>query len=85
MATRDTDERILAGAALSLLGLALGALGAVAAGRALDHMAFVQTLCGPAVGHCAWCPTALVALAAAIAALAAGARLLRRETAPLPL
>lgn len=83
MPTRDIDERRLAGAALSLLGLAMGALGAAAAARALDHMAVAQTLCGPAVAHCVWCPTALVALTAALAATAAGGRLMRREAAPL--
>ncbi len=76
MQTRHIDEYRFLGGALVVLGLALGAAGAVSGLLAIDHMAVVAALCGPATGHCGLCLAAGSLLVASVGATGAGLRFL---------
>lgn len=77
MKFQNNQERQIVAGGLFVLASSLGTLGTALSAMALDHMAFAANLCGPLAGHCLVCFAAVGTLAAALAAVLAGASLFR--------
>jgi hypothetical protein len=82
MRIQDIQDQQILGAALVVLGLALGGAAGVAGVLAFDHMALTGPMCGPTLGHCVRCVAAAALLVAALAVSGTGAWLIKPRTAP---
>jgi hypothetical protein len=84
MRIQDIQDQQILGAALVVLGLALGGAAGVAGVLAFDHMALTGPMCGPTLGHCVRCVAAAALLVAALGVSGTGAWLIKPRTALSP-
>jgi hypothetical protein len=84
MRIQDIQDQQILGAALVVLGLALGGAAGVAGMLAFDHMALTGPMCGPTLGHCVRCVAAAALLVAALGVSGTGAWLIKPRTALSP-
>lgn len=84
MCIQDIPDQQIRGAALVVLGLALGGAAGVAGLLALDHMALTGPMCGPTLGHCVRCVAATALAVAALGVSGSGAWLMKPRIALSP-